>query len=132
MKHKTFETIDKGDNNLRWMQTLEIKVKKIKNQQKPDKLPPVSGWDDPLAGEKPLKDGLGDHHQPHLRLSPEQGHLLLLQDHVVVVKPEKGRVLQSSFFEVGSEIHWHLDIFETWEFLGACQARIRSGLYGLW
>ena len=43
MKHKTFETIDKGDNNLTWMQTLEIKVKKIKNQQKLEKLSPVSG-----------------------------------------------------------------------------------------
>ena len=54
-----------------------------------------------MVGEKPVKVRIGDDDQPHLRLPPEQGPLLLLQDHVLVVKPEKGRVLQSSFYEVG-------------------------------
>ena len=58
----------------------------------------VSGRDDPMVGEKPVKGGIGNDHQPDLRLQHqgEQGPLLLHQDHVVVVEQEKELILQSS------------------------------------
>ena len=61
-----------------------------------------------MVGEKPVKVRIGNDDQPHLRLPPEQGPLLLRQDHVLVVKPEEGCILQSSFYEVG-----YLNIFKS-------------------
>ena len=63
-----------------------------------DKFPPVPGGDVPMAGKKLLQGWIGDDHEPNLRLAEhaEQGHLLVHQDHVVVVQQEKNSVLQSS------------------------------------
>ena len=63
-----------------------------------DQFSPVPGRDVPMAGKKLLQGWIGDDHQPNLRLAEhaEQGHLLVYQDHVVVVQQEKNSVLQSS------------------------------------
>ena len=51
-----------------------------------------------MVGEKPVEGGIGNDHEPDLRLQHEreQGPLLLHQDHVVVLEPEKEHILQGS------------------------------------